>query len=104
MAIVLVLAFSIGAFVFTGCTSTATRESTGEYIDDTVVTAKVKTALARDDSVNGFAVKVETFKGVVQLSGFVDTETERLQAERVAGGVAGVTSVANNILVKTSGP
>ena len=99
----LALALFVSAPFFAGCSSTATRSSTGEYIDDTVVTAKVKTALARDEVVNAMAVKVETFKGAVQLSGFVDTEAQKLQAERVANGVEGVTSVANSILVKTGG-
>lgn len=91
---------SAGVPAFTGCASTATRESTGEYVDDSVITGKVKSALLADKTVSGMAVKVETFKGVVQLSGFVDTEAEKAQAGRVASGVNGVTSVSNNIIVK----
>ncbi len=86
--------------VFTGCASTQTRESTGQYIDDSVITAKVKTALARDDAVNGFAVNVETYRGVVQLSGFVNTAAEKHQAALDAQGVAGVKDVQNNLSIK----
>jgi osmotically-inducible protein OsmY len=85
---------------FSGCASTETRESTGEYIDDSAITAKVKAALFNDKNVSGFAVNVETFKGVVQLSGFVNTPEEKKQAEAVASRVNGVRSVANNITVK----
>ena len=85
----------------TGCASTPTKESTGEYIDDSVVTTKVKAALFADKLVSGFAVKVVTFKGVVQLSGFVDTAAEKQQAEKVALAVNGVRSVENNITVKS---
>jgi hyperosmotically inducible periplasmic protein len=84
----------------TGCASTTTRESTGEYIDDSVITAKVKAALFADKSVSGFAVKVTTFKGVVQLSGFVDSTAQKQQAETDARLVKGVNSVENNITVK----
>jgi osmotically-inducible protein OsmY len=83
-----------------GCASTATKESTGEYIDDSVITTKVKAALYEDKSVSGFAVKVVTYKGVVQLSGFVDTVAEKQEAEKVALAVKGVLSVENNITVK----
>ena len=85
-----------------GCASTPTRESTGEYVDDSVITTKVKTSLFADKAVSGFAVKVETFKGVVQLSGFVDTLAEKQQAEVDARAVKGVQSVENNITVKNS--
>lgn len=95
------LATALSIPVFTGCSSTASRESAGEYIDDSVITTKVKAALARDEIVNGFAVKVETFKGTVQLSGFVNSAAEKRQAEMVASGVSGVQQVSNNILVKS---
>lgn len=71
----LVLAAAVPAF--SGCAGTATRESTGEYVDDSVITGKVKSALLADKTVSGMAVKVETFKGTVQLSGFVDTEDRK---------------------------
>lgn len=83
-----------------GCASTSTRESTGEYVDDTVVTAKVKSALLGDDAVKSFAVSVETVKGVVQLSGFVDTAVQKAAAGKATWGVAGVKEVKNNLIVK----
>lgn len=83
-----------------GCSATATRSSTGEYVDDSVLTAKVKTELARDKDVNGFAVNVETYRGVVQLSGFVDSVQQKEQAALAANRVSGVVDVQNNISVK----
>jgi osmotically-inducible protein OsmY len=84
----------------TGCASTPTQESTGEYVDDTTITTKVKAKLARNPSVKATEVNVETFKGVVQLSGFVDTKEEAKRAEELAKEVRGVKSVKNNIVVK----
>jgi osmotically-inducible protein OsmY len=86
--------------VFTGCAATATKESTGEYVDDSAVTTKVKAAFAKDEAVKATEVKVETFKGVVQLSGFVSTAAEKARAETLAAGVDGVKSVQNKITVK----
>ena len=83
-----------------GCSSTPTRASTGEFIDDSVVTTKVKTALVRDDATPGTAIKVETFKGIVQLSGFVDTVAQKTQAGVIAARVEGVKEVVNNITIK----
>lgn len=83
-----------------GCASTPTSDSTGEYIDDTVVTTKIKSALLGNDDVKSFAVSVETVKGVVQLSGFVNTPEQKAAAGRVASGVRGVVSVKNNLIVK----
>jgi hyperosmotically inducible periplasmic protein len=83
-----------------GCASTPTRASTGEFIDDSVITTKVKAALIHDDNTPGSAIKVETFKGVVQLSGFVDTRAQKRRAEVLATGVSGVREVVNNITVK----
>jgi hyperosmotically inducible protein len=83
-----------------GCASTATRDSTGEYVDDTVITTKVKSALLKDDNVKSFAVSVETAKGVVQLSGFVDTAAQKAAAGSAAWAVSGVKTVKNNLIVK----
>jgi osmotically-inducible protein OsmY len=83
-----------------GCASTRTRDSTGEYVDDTVITTKVKSALLRDDLVKSFAVSVETVKGVVQLSGFVNNATQKSAAGRDAAAVIGVSDVKNNLIVK----
>ena len=86
--------------VFSGCAATPTKESTGEYVDDSTITTKVKAALIKDKTVSAADVKVETFKGVVQLSGFVNTAAEKTQAETVASSVTGVKSVDNKITVK----
>lgn len=97
----LALALCSGAaLVGTGCAGTSTRESTGEYIDNSAITAKVKTALASDELVKAREINVETFRGTVQLSGFVSSSTEKDRAEQVASGVQGVQRVENNITVK----
>lgn len=95
-----VLALAVGFPALAGCAGGPTQASTGEYIDDAALTSKVKTALFRDPDVSGFQVKVETFKGQVQLSGFVDTPEQKTQAERVAQSVEGVRSVTNSLIVK----
>lgn len=84
-----------------GCSSTSTRESTGEYVDDTAVTAKVKAELIKDPVVKARQVDVSTFKGTVQLSGFVDTNEQKSRAADVARTVSGVRDVRNNLVVKT---
>lgn len=86
--------------VLAACSGTAKRESTGEMLDDTAITAKVKAAFVEAEEISVFDVSVETFKGTVQLSGFVDTEAQRVAAEQIAGGVAGVVKVENKISVK----
>ena len=83
-----------------GCAGNRYQASTGEYIDDTAITAKVKTALIGDKDVSAGDVSVETFKGVVQLSGFVDSNYERQKAEEIARAVQGVEGVENKISVK----
>lgn len=83
-----------------GCAGSATGKSTGEHVDDAVITTKVKTAMVQADEVDAIDVKVKTYKGVVQLSGFVDSEHEASQAELIAGQVAGVKRVENQIEVK----
>ena len=85
-----------------GCSSTATRASTGEYIDDSVVTTKIKTDLARDAATPASAISVETFKGRVLLSGFVDMAEQKAQASVVASKVTGARDILNQIVVKTS--
>ncbi|HEY4247772.1 MAG TPA: BON domain-containing protein [Lacunisphaera sp.] len=93
--------FGLGMLPFTaGCASTPTHESTGEYVDDSTITTKVKAALIHDPVVKAHDVSVETFKGVVQLSGFVNTELEKTQAGNLAAAVKGVTGVKNDIVVK----
>jgi osmotically-inducible protein OsmY len=83
-----------------GCAGTRTSDSTGQYVDDSAITAKVKSALLHDDAVKSFAVSVETVKGVVQLSGFVDTSEQRHAAGKDASNVPGVVDVRNNLIVK----
>jgi osmotically-inducible protein OsmY len=83
-----------------GCVATRTSDSTGQYVDDTVITTKVKSALLGDDAVKSFAVSVETVKGVVQLSGFVDTSAQKSAAGHDATTVPGVKDVKNNLIVK----
>lgn len=85
-----------------GCASTPTSASTGEYIDDSVITTKVKTALVRNDSTPGGAIKVETFKGMVQLSGFVNTEAQKADAAMVASKIDGVKTVINEVVVAST--
>lgn len=88
------------AMLLAGCAGTASEKSTGEHVDDAVVTTKVKTALVQADQVDALDVKVDTHRGVVQLSGFVDNEAEAEQAERIAARVAGVERVENRIELK----
>ena len=83
-----------------GCIGSNKQESTGEYIDDTVITTKVKTELFNLEGFESFDISVETFKGNVQLSGFVDTEEQRVQAESAARRVQGINDIENSIVVK----
>jgi osmotically-inducible protein OsmY len=76
------------------------QESTGQYVDDSVITTKVKAELANDDFLKSFQISVETYKGIVQLSGFVDSQETINKAGQIAGGVKGVKSVRNNLIVK----
>jgi osmotically-inducible protein OsmY len=83
-----------------GCGSTAKQEGTGEYVDDSVITAKVKSAILGDSTLKVNEINVETFKGVVQLSGFVRSQADIDKAVQVARGVAGVKSVKNDMRIK----
>lgn len=83
-----------------GCAGSATQESTGEYVTDSWITTKVKAALVEDSQVKATEVNVETFKGVVQLSGFVSSNSTMYQAIRVASGIKGVSSVKNDMRIK----
>ena len=83
-----------------GCASTRTHESTGEYVDDRVITLKVKSAILGDDTLKSSEINVETFKSVVQLSGFVNSQADIKRAVAVAKGVEGVTSVKNDMQLK----
>ena len=85
---------------FAACASTYTRESTGEYVDDSVITTKVKSLLANDDFFKSFQISVETYRGTVQLSGFVNSQQAVNKAGEIARSVQGVKSVKNNLNVK----
>jgi osmotically-inducible protein OsmY len=85
---------------FAACASTRTQESAGEYVDDSVVTTKVKSLLAADDFLKSFQISVETFKGEVQLSGFVNSQRAVDKAVEIARSVKGVQSVKNDLIVK----
>jgi osmotically-inducible protein OsmY len=96
----MVLLLAVVATLAAACAATPTHESTGGYIDDSTITAKVKTNLAQDSKVSATDVHVKTYKGVVDLSGFVNSKSEISEAGLVAGQVSGVTSVHNNLIVK----
>ena len=82
------------------CASTSKQEGAGEYVDDSVITTKVKSLLAADDFLKSFEISVETYKGTVQLSGFVDSQKAIDKAGEIASGVKGVKSVKNNLNMK----
>ena len=83
-----------------GCAGTSTKEGTGEYVDDTVITTKVKAAIFEEPSLKSAQINVETFKGVVQLTGFVSSQANIDRAVQVARGVGGVTSVRNDMRLR----
>jgi len=86
--------------LFVGCAGTAKQESTGDYIDDTVLTTKVKTAVFNEPSLKSAEINVETLKGVVQLSGFVNSQADIDKAVEIARAVPGVRSVKNDMRTK----
>ena len=88
------------AITAVGCSSNPTSKTAGEYVDDAVITSKVKAAFAADPTVKATEVNVETYKGDVQLSGFVAEPGDAQRAVEIARGVKGVTSVKNDIRVK----
>ncbi len=93
--VLLMLIATLGA-----CASTPKQESTGDYIDDSVITTKIKSQLANDDFLKSFQISVESRKGIVLLSGFVDSQKAVDKAGQIARGVNGVKSVNNNLVVK----
>ena len=82
------------------CAATRTQSSAGEYVDDSVITTKVKSLLAQDDFLKSFEISVETFKGTVQLSGFVNSQRAVDKAGEIARSVKGVQSIKNDLIVK----
>ena len=85
---------------FAACAATRTHESTGGYVDDSVITTKVKSLLAEDDFLKSFQISVESFKGTVQLSGFVNSQQAVDKAGEITRSVKGVRSIKNNLIVK----
>jgi osmotically-inducible protein OsmY len=83
-----------------GCASSPTSEGTGEYLDDSLITGKVKVAIFNEATLKSAEINVETFKGVVQLSGFVNSQADINKAAELARGVAGVKSVKNDMRLK----
>lgn len=92
------LAITLASFV--GCASTSKQSGTGEYIDDSVITAKVKAAIFNEPTLKATEINVETFKGEVQLSGFVSSQASMNKAVEVARSVKGVKSVKNDMRLK----
>jgi len=86
--------------IFVACDSPSKQERAGEYVDDSVITTKVKSLLAADDILKSFDISVETNKGNVQLSGLVDSQMTVDKAGEIAKGVSGVKSVKNSLIVK----
>lgn len=98
--------FALALFAATGlaflaaCSATPTQESTGQYLDDSVITTRVKAAILDEPTLKSAEINVETFKGVVQLSGFVSSQASVTKAIEVARGVGGVKSVKNDMRLK----
>lgn len=94
------LALLAGLTLLTACAATSRTEGTGEYVDDTVITTKVKAAVLDDPGLKSSEINVETFKGRVQLSGFVRSQADINRALALARDVKGVTSVSNDMRLK----
>ena len=86
--------------IFAACATKPVLESTGDFIDDSVITTKIKAQLAGDSFLKIFQISVETFKGTVQLSGFVNSQKDVERADEIARNVKGVRSVKNNLILK----
>lgn len=91
---------AVSTVFMTGCAVVRDQQTVGSYIDDATITTQVKARFAEDPTVSAMAIKVETLKGVVQLSGFAKTSTEREKAATIAANVNGVARVVNDIMVK----
>lgn len=88
------------ALASTGCTVVRDQQPVGSYVDDSVLTARVKAKFAQDPVVSALAIQVETLKGEVQLSGFAKTPEEKAMAEKLARATSGVVAVRNDIVVR----
>lgn len=93
-------AIAVSTVLMTGCAVVRDQQTVGSYIDDATITTQVKARFAEDPTVSAMAIKVETLKGVVQLSGFAKTSAEREKAATLAANVNGVARVVNDIMVK----
>ena len=93
-------AIAVSTVFMTGCAVVRDQQTVGSYIDDATITTQVKARFAEDPTVSAMAINVETLKGVVQLSGFAKTSTEREKAATIAANVNGVARVVNDIMVK----
>lgn len=102
IAAAIALAFGVNAMAAEDMPKAAAskQETPGEYVDDAVITTKVKAAIFEDASVKATEVNVETYKGIVQLTGFVKSRADIDQAVKLARGVKGVKSVKNDMVVK----
>jgi len=98
--IFLIFAAAAVIAVMTGCASTDKKEGTGEYVDDTIITTKVKAAIFKEPELKSSEINVETFKGTVQLSGFVKSRDSISKATEVTSSVKGVVAVKNDLIVK----
>ena len=93
----------IGAVLILGlvaCSSTSKHEGTGEYVDDTVITGKVKAAFVADSALKASEINVETWKGTVQLSGFVSSKEDEEKAVKLASKIGGVKAVKDSMVLK----
>lgn len=95
------LVIGVGGLTTVACTPTRTHESAGEYSQDALVTTRVKAALVKEPNLKSMSISVDTFRGTVQLSGFVDNATQIARAVSVTRGVDGVEAVKNDLHVKT---
>jgi hyperosmotically inducible periplasmic protein len=103
LALAVLLALPIASTgLLVGCTSTDHQESTGQYVDSSAITVKVKADLLKDENVKSLPITVNTYKNTVQLSGFVNTQAQKARAGRIASAVEGVQQVDNSIVVKSN--
>lgn len=103
MALCLGLLTTGAVGTLTGCAGNANTRSTGQYVDDKTLEHQVRSAMSHNAEYRFDQVNVDVYRGTCQLSGFVDTEAQKSEAEKIAKGVQGVTSVDNNITVRASG-
>ncbi len=94
------LLIALTILALAGCAGSSTSRSTGTYLDDKTISTKVKAQLAADSLTQAIQVEVETYGGVVQLSGFVESMEKKQRAEEIASGVSGVKRVVNNLVLR----